>query len=578
MSIQTVVDNDLFQEESSVWLLKQRSEFGYSDGVASEKYLEKVFRSVKDLSSGSSELENKIIDWPSEYHLTIKRAQLFSGFEFDHSLKVLEVGCGCGAITRYLGETFHDVISVEGSINRARLARLRTQDLDSVEIICAPFQEIVFTRKFDLIFCIGVYEYSAAFVAGENPYDLVLSYFSNLLTPNGVVIIAIENQFGLKYFNSSREDHTGVMYEGLEGYHIHGNKVRTFGKHELEKNLRQYFSTINFYYPYPDYKLPDCVITDAFLSSGRAGELVSQIRSRDYYGEAQSAWDESLVSLELSRNGMLPFFASSFLVFAGKSEIKGVSFNQLAVIASGKRTEQFRAQTRIYIDVDGEIRVAKTALSGDSMVGTGKLTMVEGRTTWKDSYSLQTVLYANCMSKQMDLVDIFKPCRVWLEFLEGVSEYVDGDKYLDGKYVDCIFSNFYRDSAGIAIIDNEWVWSEKIKLNVVAIRAIFTFLCRIESARHLSNVLQVRSLKKLIQLIADNLGIKVNNEDFAEFVELESELWSSVNGSEKRRNALALQWMLLDRSSYKLVRKLGRVLRKVGSRGKRLVARRFKTT
>ncbi len=39
MSIHDLVNNNLIQEESSVWLLKQHSEFGYSDGVESERYL-----------------------------------------------------------------------------------------------------------------------------------------------------------------------------------------------------------------------------------------------------------------------------------------------------------------------------------------------------------------------------------------------------------------------------------------------------------------------------------------------------------------------------------------------------------
>jgi hypothetical protein len=110
-------------------------------------------------------------------------------------------------------ETFDDVVSIEGSIRRARLARLRTRDLPGVTIVCAPFQELAFTRKFDVIFCVGVYEYSSSFVDAADPYDAVLRYFSEMLTPNGVVVIAIENQFGLKYFSSATEDHVGVMFE-----------------------------------------------------------------------------------------------------------------------------------------------------------------------------------------------------------------------------------------------------------------------------------------------------------------------------------------------------------------------------
>ena len=210
MNIRSVIRNELIEDKSSVWLLKDHAEFGYSEGAAAEKYLENVFNAASDLSSRSSELESHIRDWSSEYHLTTKRAQLLSGFRFDRSFKVLEVGCGCGAITRHLGESFDSVISVEGSLPRARLARLRTRDLTSVSVICAPFQKIRFSGKFDVIFVIGVYEYSAAFVEGDDPYNAVLEYFAEILAPNGIVVMAIENQFGLKYFNAFREDHLGA--------------------------------------------------------------------------------------------------------------------------------------------------------------------------------------------------------------------------------------------------------------------------------------------------------------------------------------------------------------------------------
>lgn len=556
MSIQDIVDNDLVQDASSVWLLREHTEFGYSDGVETEAYLERVFSNATDLSSGSSELEGHIKDWPSEYHLSAKRAQLFAGFEFDPSLKVLEVGCGCGAITRYLGETFNRVVSIEGSIARARLARLRTHDLENVSIVCAPFQEVRFSEQFDLIFCIGVYEYSATFVAGEDPYDRVLRYFSELLTPNGIVVMAIENQFGLKYFNSSREDHTRVMFEGLEGYHAHGNRVRTFGKHELEHTLGKHFSNIEMFYPYPDYKLPTCVIADEFLSCGYAGELVSQIGSRDQYGKIRGLWDESLVSLELSRNRMLPFFSNSFLVFAGKSEIVGVSFDQLAVTISAQRTREFRTRTRIYRNAEGEIEVSKRPLSGSGPVEAGKLALIESRSIWMDSHSLQTVLHGNCMSEDMKLSSMFLPCRAWVEFLAGVSEHANGDRYVDGKYIDCIFSNVYLESGKIALIDHEWVWKERIKLNVVVIRAIFILLCRLENAKRRSRILQSRSWKRTIVLVADSIGVELSNGDFADFVRLESEFQSMVYGSARRRKASSLRWSLLDRPSLLRFRKL----------------------
>ena len=364
MSVQSIVSNELREDASSVWVLAGHDRFGYSDGAESEKYLDQAFRAASDLSTTSAELEEWIKDWPSEYHLTVKRAQLLSGFRFDRGLKVLEVGCGCGAITRFLGETFDDVVSVEGSINRARLARLRTRDLPGVTILCAPFQEIRFSRKFDIVFCIGVYEYSASFVEGANPYDSVLEYFSDLLAPDGMVVIAIENQFGLKYFTSATEDHLGVRFEGLEGYHVNPGKVRTFGKAELERNLRRHFSDIRFYYPCPDYKIPDCVLAEDFMGSPRAGELVSQLKSRDYSADLPPLYDEASVALELARNGMLPFFSNSFLAFAGKTAIHGAAFDQLAYLVSSSRRPLFRTRTRIVDEGGGRLAGREAAAVG----------------------------------------------------------------------------------------------------------------------------------------------------------------------------------------------------------------------
>jgi hypothetical protein len=90
MSSQSIVENELVQDESSVWTLKDHRDFAYSEGAESERYLERVLRTAADLGSTSSELESHIKDWSSEYHLTTKRAQLLSGFEFDRSLRVLK--------------------------------------------------------------------------------------------------------------------------------------------------------------------------------------------------------------------------------------------------------------------------------------------------------------------------------------------------------------------------------------------------------------------------------------------------------------------------------------------------------
>jgi len=554
MIVQSIVSNELREDASSVWVLAGHDRFGYSDGAESEKYLDKVFRAAQDLSTTSTELEGWIKDWPSEYHLTVKRAQLLSGFRFDRSLKVLEVGCGCGAITRFLGESFDDVVSVEGSLNRARLARLRTRDLPGVTILCAPFQEIRFSRKFDIVFCIGVYEYSASFVPGANPYDAVLDYFSELLTPDGMVVVAIENQFGLKYFSSATEDHLGVRFEGLEGYHVNPGKVRTFGKVELEQNLRPHFPDIRFYYPCPDYKLPESVLSEEFMASPRAGELVCQLRSRDYSATLPPLYDEASVALELARNRMLPFFSNSFLVIAGKTAIHGADFDQQAYLVSSSRRALFRTRTRIVADGDDRLRVEKRPLSGAPLVEDGAVTLRATESPWLDSLSLHTTTYLRARSAKRELGDIFAPCAPWVVHLRSLARVHDGAAHLDGGFVDCTWHNVFPNGAGFEFVDREWTWHRDIRLTVVVIRAIYYFLVRTEEAPGISRHLGRRSGRALISEIARGLGVEPTAADFADFVELESGFQSVVFGVDPMRYRAALGWFLKDRSSLKAFR------------------------
>ena len=568
LNLESVVENELVEDDHSVWCLKGHGEFGYSDGRSSERYLQDVFAKSTDLSTHSAELETYIKDWPSEYHLSTKRAQLLAGFSFDSSLSVLEVGCGCGAITRHLGENFEQVISVEGNINRARLAKQRSKELDSVSVICAPFQEIRFQHRFDVIFCIGVLEYSAAFIESEDPYDAALKYFADMLNPDGIVVIAIENQFGLKYFSSAHEDHLGVMFEGLEGYHQNIGKVRTFGKAELESRLKNYFREIEFYYPYPDYKIPECVIADEFLASGKPGELISQMRSRNYSGQAPVLWDEAATVLELARNGMLDFFANSFLVLAGRKQIKGVSFDQQAVIFSSGRKPAYSTRTSILKRENGELVVEKRKLvdCGASADDETRLRLEETDSPWIDELSLHSMIYLRARSTRCSLREIFEPCSGWLQMLTQQASTKNGVHYLDGNHIDSLWPNTYLVDGAPIIIDKEWVWQQQIRLNVVVIRAIYDFLCRMESLRLPLKSLSATSGKKLVQEIASILGVSLDDSDFVEFLYLETELSWIVSGISRDRQKMFIRWFLLSPPSRRLFRRYKPVVNELVAR------------
>jgi precorrin-6B methylase 2 len=570
-TINDIVKNKLILDDQSVWATKNQKQFDYSDGTSSEKYLETVFKSAKDLTANSYELEKWIKDWPSEYHLSRKRSQLLSGFSFDQNARVLEVGCGCGAITRYLGETFKSVVSVEGSITRAHLARQRVSDLDNVTVINSPFQDLVFTKKFDIIFCIGVFEYSHLFVSGTDPYDEVLSNFQKHITPSGSVVMAIENQFGMKYFASSREDHVNKMHEGIEGYPNNHSGVRTFGREELKNRLAKHFKHINFYYPYPDYKMPTCVLNEQMLCSGTAGELISQITSRDYAGQKHKLFDEGFATLELDKNKQLPFFANSFLVVASNSEISDRTFNQLGILFSSNRKPKYQTKTKIIERKDAGIFSEKTLINNQEPADNSKLSIHETENSWVGRHSLQTTIRLACKDRGSSIETLFRPCKQWIVALENIAVMDRGKKMLPGKYVDHIWRNTYPCDVGVDFIDEEWSWSEDIKLNVLLIRSIYWCLKDTECIDGIISELCIDNAKRLIKTIAKSLGITLSNSDFTSFIQLESEISSAVFGTNKNNSKRTLNLYMFSRRTLKFLRFCKVMLSNVVSKCKRVI-------
>jgi SAM-dependent methyltransferase len=551
------VTNNLVLDENQIWVLPDQDKFNYSDGAASERYLKKAFSQVNDLSSTSYELEKWIKDWPSEYHLSRKRTQLLRGFNFDKSSKVLEVGCGCGAITRFLGETFDDVVAIEGSIARAKLARMRTKGLNNVSILCSQFQKIHFKQRFDIIFCIGVFEYSNVFVNAEDPHDHILEYFSNVLTPDGVVIIAIENQFGLKYFSSSREDHTSVMFDGIEGYPRFGNKAKTFGYDEFKERLNKYFNKVEFYFPFPDYKIPSCVLSETFFDKAKVGELVGNFPSRDYTSNQKPLFDEKFALLELDKNNKLPFFSNSFLVIAGKNDIKTIQFNQLGLMYSANRIEKLQTVTRFTEDEIGNIQVKKTPIIQDNKIQSGKLRLHSTKDKWVDGISLHTLLMKRVKEHNITLEELFEPCRVWLNTLKLYSFKEGNGLFISGKYVDCIWKNSYIYNGECHFIDQEWEWHEKINLNIIVIRSIYFFLWEVVIPMlDVNPILKNNSTQSVIKKIASTLEININKGDYSKFCELESEIQSVVHGKNRKIAKFNFKVVLWNQSLFLWLRKI----------------------
>ncbi len=288
----------------------------YSDGEIENEMLE-IAKSFKPSEYNRVITERK--SWTILYHFSNVRENIITAMPITKEDRVLEIGAGCGAITGALAKMAKSVDAVELSMKRSLINAYRHRDCDNVTIKVGNFQMVEkhLEGQYDVITLIGVFEYACSYINGEHPYEEFLRIIKKHLTPSGRLIIAIENKLGLKYWAGCREDHTGNFFEGIEGYEDKNCRVRTFSKKELDDMLKsEGFELVDFYYPYPDYKLPEKIFSDEYLP--KIDELSTNYRNFDW--NRMEFFDEKKVFNSLLTAGLFAEFSNSFLIVAKGEE------------------------------------------------------------------------------------------------------------------------------------------------------------------------------------------------------------------------------------------------------------------
>lgn len=284
----------------------------YSDGDDIEDELLSIVKTK------TNEEYNKLIleknKWPISYHLSDLRQNIIEWIPISKNESVLEIGSGCGALTTCIANKAKKITCIELSKKRSLINAYRNKAYDNIEIIVGNFQDINIDKKYDVITLIGVFEYAASFISGENPYIVFLNKIYEMINDKGRLIIAIENRLGMKYWAGCKEDHVGNYFEGITDYK-NSRGVRTFSKFEIE----QMFSNVGinkykFYYPYPDYKFMHTLYSDSYLPNKNS--LRDNFRNFDH--ERLNLFDEAEAFNGIIRSNLFPEFSNSFLIIVEK--------------------------------------------------------------------------------------------------------------------------------------------------------------------------------------------------------------------------------------------------------------------
>jgi SAM-dependent methyltransferase len=450
--------------------------FGYSDGDETEDYILSTITSASDLSVGSEELVTAIKDWPTLYHLHPKRVNVLRPMaEVLKGKRVLEIGSGCGAITRYLGETADDVTAVEGSFRRAQITAARCRDLDNVKVVCDNFMQYDTAERFEVITLIGVLEYANIYVKGDDPAGSMLNRVRSLLAPGGTLLIAIENKLGLKYWAGAPEDHTGQAYLGIENLYSSSTAV-TYGKKELQELLgKNGFPETAFLYPFPDYKLPDSVVTEEGLQTADFSVPMLLLENFEYVQSEyySNHFSTSLVAAELDKNGLLAEFSNSFLIAASTDGVSGiVNADLLAVRYNSQRKREYQ-KVNVFRKKKGEIVVEKSRLYARAQIQEGAVKNTLDHEPYFKGRLLLFDLIKIVSQKQWSTDSIVQWSQGYFTILKDLSTERGGILVLDGKYFDLTpFNIILGEQDSVRIFDQEWTYPGYLPLGYIFFRGI----------------------------------------------------------------------------------------------------------
>lgn len=531
----------VLDEDSGVYLRADRDDFAYSDGDEVEARLAAIVSSAKDLSLFSPELQREQTDWPSIYHLSPTRANLLRPVQdLLKSADVLEVGAGCGAVTRFLGEAGARVIALEGSMRRASIAAARCRDLPNVAVVNDKFEEFEQIAKFDVISLIGVLEYSRIYGTGSDPVMTMLRHAYELLKEDGVLIVAIENQLGLKYFAGAREDHLGVAMAGVENRYPEQGVV-TFGRVELQRRIASAgFSNSEIALPFPDYKLPTAIILPAGYSEEArfpASILASQSARSDPQLPERTLFSLGQTFAVAGENALLADLSNSFLLLAGKSAssptFTKAAPDTLAAQFASNRQGGFTKQS-LFVDSGDGINVVRSRLTNTPAPASALLKQKLETERFYSGRHWGQALEAIVSIPGWSVDQIAVWLDVWLKALQVHAEpQADNsgntEVLLSGDFFDALPRNLIVGEDAAHFFDLEWTTSTPLSLGFMIFRAInssFISASRIAPpAEH-----RLAHVPTLIRAVSRQLGFIITQTQIESHYDAEASYQDEVLG------------------------------------------------
>ena len=465
------------------------------------------------------------------------RQNILNWYDFKEQADILEIGAGMGSISGMLCDKAKTVTALEMNEIRAEIIRIRHAGKSNLTVISDDINYWSSDKKYDYIVMIGVLEYATVFTKSKKPAVDFLKKARSFLKPDGILLVAIENRFGLKYWSGGSEDHIQEPYVGIEGYHKTHTPI-TYSRAELTKIIGDAgFGESRFYNVLPDYKFPNLIFSDDYKIHYNDTKKVPFTYSKG----SMLNFNEKDIYKEIISNNVEGFFANSFLVEISNGLIPSdhVEFVSLR----GECKKEYRIATTIDSNENVcKVPVHKEAEKHINAIYQNERTLASRGVSLLDSNldgnrirtkrvnllradkQIETFLEQNDLKSIIELIECLKENLLKSSNLSidkgdiaeknelNMEQFNLGVVLKDG-YIDMNFCNSFYDNGSLTFFDQEWKF-ENVPLNFLLYYAVKIVSLRCEVKTNIK-----------LETILDYLQI---GEERIVFDRIEEYVWSTV--------------------------------------------------
>lgn len=288
----------------------------------------------ESLTKEEQDIEKYILETPKEkydkiiekdtrtqtiFALSEMRENIINWYPFKENSNILEIGSNFGEITGLLCEKAIRVVAIEKKLKKAECIKKRHEKEQNLEVIVGKLEDIKLDEKFNYVILNGILEFAPNYIEAENPFEEILQYAKQMLKPDGKILIATDNKFGIQYWAGKKYIDGSNEYKGLSEK-FSKKQPQLFGKRQLEELLNNMKLSYKIYNIFPNYKIPNLIYDEKYEISKE--DINRNFECHDEEDIVNFIENNVLFRIIKEEKNIFNFFINSYFIEIGQNEIK----------------------------------------------------------------------------------------------------------------------------------------------------------------------------------------------------------------------------------------------------------------